>query len=509
MIALPNILSKMDALSPQDAGWLFLESPTNLMHGGVLCIFDSPEGAGPDFVHGLVDDMRRQTTAVAPYNRRLKSSLLGRVWPQWETVEHIDPDRHIFHLALPAPGGERELGVLISQLQSIALDKDYPLWSTYVIEGLADSRFAIFGKMHHALCDGVAALGMVDTWLSDDADVRREPAMWRAVKPPRRLTDRIADNSHAQMPSQENGDASPSVMQTLTDLAAGPPKLLNAGARAVYRAAIGVSARPWNAPRSVINTPITSHRRVATQSYDLQRFRSISRQSAGTINDVVLAVCAGGLRRYLTEINALPAESLITNIPVSVRRDDGKPQSGNAISWAMLSLATNIDDPGERFAAIRAAASQAKERLAELGAEAIETYSLLATTPILLEQFVRLGGHIPPMFNIPISNVPGPRQQKYLDGAPLREVQALTVLYGGQALNIVAVSYVDRLNLSFTACHAALPHVQRLAVHCGAALQELESLYSPTQSTPKPKSKPAAKPASTRARIATTEGKGQ
>src|ERR1700730_7862036 len=145
-------------LRPLDAGWLWLESPTNLMHGAVLCIFDLPEGAGPHFVADLVARMRSHTCAVAPYNRRLKRSALGRLWPRWETGDRIEPDRHIFHLALPSPAGERELGVLISQLQSTALDKAHPLWSMHVIEGLPDGRLAIFGKMHHAMADGVAAL---------------------------------------------------------------------------------------------------------------------------------------------------------------------------------------------------------------------------------------------------------------------------------------------------------------------------------------------------------------
>jgi diacylglycerol O-acyltransferase / wax synthase len=502
----PNVLPKIDALRPLDAGWLWIESSSNLMHGGVLCIFDPPEGAGPEFVRGLVAHMRTQTTeGVAPWNRRLKLSGLGRLWPQWETVDHIDPDRHIFHLALPAPGDERELGVLISRLQSTALDKNYPLWSVHVIEGLADGRFAVFGKMHHALADGVAALGMVDTWLSNDPEARNQPAIWAAVRPRRTrpATPASADRGNGPPPAAPADAAAESpapLLQTIADLVS-PPKFLTAGARAVYKAATGVSARPYSAPRSAINTPITAHRRVATQSYDLDRFRSIARQTGGTINDVVLAVCAGGLRRYLTEIDALPSQPLITNIPVSVRRDDGKPQGGNAISWAMLSLATDVEDVRERFAAIRSSTKHAKQQLNELRADAIDTYTLLAVTPILVEQLAKLGGHVPPMYNIPISNVPGPRQLKYLDGAVLREVQALTVLYGGHALNTVAVSYANRLNFSFTACDAALPHVQRLATYCGDALAELEQAY--------PHSEPEAEPKPSPKRTATTVRKKQ
>jgi WS/DGAT/MGAT family acyltransferase len=211
----------------------------------------------------------------------------------------------------------------------------------------------------------------------------------------------------------------------------------------------------------------------------------LARRTGGTINDVVLAVCAGGLRRYLTEIDSLPDRPLITNIPVSVRRSDGKAQGGNAISWAMLSLATDIEDARERFAAIRCSTTKAKQQLDQLGADRIDTYTLLVTTPILVEQLARLGGRIPPMYNIPISNVPGPRQPKYLDGALLRDIHALTVLYSGQALNVVAVSYADRLNFSFTACADTLPHVQRLADHCSEALTELELAHPEAEPEPK------------------------
>ncbi|MDT5348928.1 MAG: diacylglycerol O-acyltransferase / wax synthase [Mycobacterium sp.] len=449
-------------LRPLDAGWLWLESPTNLMHGAVLCIFDLPEGAGPHFVADLVARMRSHTCAVAPYNRRLKRSALGRLWPQWETVDRIDPDRHIFHLALPSPAGERELGVLISQLQSTALDKAHPLWSMHVIEGLPDGRFAIFGKMHHAMADGVAALAMVDAWLSDDPDARN----LTPLKPLWAATRTRRPKSAAPTPSTD----------LLAQLASAP-RLLSANTRAAYKAMTGVSTRPWNAPRSPLNTPITTHRRVSTQSFELDRFRKLANQTGTTINDVVLTVCSGALRRYLGEIGGLPDRPLITNIPVSVGRPDAKAEGGNAISWAMVSLATDIEDPRERLAVIRSATTHAKEELGQLGADTIDTYTVLAVSPILVEQAVGLGGHIPPMYNVPISNVPGPRQPKYLDGALLREIYALTVLYGGQALNMVVVSHTDRLNFSFTACATALPHVQRLVGHCRAALAELEHAH--------------------------------
>jgi diacylglycerol O-acyltransferase len=212
---------------------------------------------------------------------------------------------------------------------------------------------------------------------------------------------------------------------------------------------------------------------VATASYDLERFRTLAERGDGTINDVVLAVCSGGLRRYLSEVAKLPKRPLITNIPVSVRKD-GDRAGGNAISWAMISLATDIEDARERFERIRSGTIKAKQQLGQMADGGIETYTLLAVTPILIEQLTRAGGHVPPQFNVPISNVPGPRQRLYFNGAPMEEIQALTVIYGGQALNIVTLSYADRLDFALTACAHALPHVDRLAAACGEALAELE-----------------------------------
>lgn len=229
-----------------------------------------------------------------------------------------------------------------------------------------------------------------------------------------------------------------------------------------------------------------------TQSFDLGRFQQLAKQAGGTVNDAVLTMCAGALRRYLTDIGTLPTKSLITNIPVSLRsRADGQGTS-NAISWAMLPLATDIDDIRERFDTISAAATKAKSELTAMGSYSINIYTLLAVAPILLEQLAKLGGRIPPVYNLPISNVPGPQQTKYLNGAPMRGIYALTVLYGGQSLNTVAVSYAGQLNFTFTACADELPNPQRLAPYCDDALTELEETYGLRSTAPTDEPHPVA-----------------
>jgi WS/DGAT/MGAT family acyltransferase len=243
-------------------------------------------------------------------------------------------------------------------------------------------------------------------------------------------------------------------------------------------AATGADARPWHAPRTVLNTPITAHRRIVTHSGSLSRYRALADAIDGTINDAVLAVCTGALRRYLLDIGNLPNAPLTTNIPVSTRRADSTRQAGNAITWAMLPLPTNQCGPRARVDAILSASKRAKRRLDAIHPLAANTYTLAVTTPILTEQVLRLGGRTRPYFNLPISNVPGPPTPLYLDRAPLRDIHASTVIYHGQALNIVCVSYTDKLEFTFTACSSALPHLERLARHLREELDTLESVYT-------------------------------
>jgi diacylglycerol O-acyltransferase len=441
-----------------DAGWLWLESDANLMHGSILAIFQRPPHAPPNYVFELTQRMRRATTARAPFNLRLCRNGIGRIWPQWEQVGTIDTDYHVRHSALPWPGTDRELDRLVSHLHSAPLDKAHPLWTFDIVDGLDDDRFAVLGKMHHALADGVAAMRMFRQWLSTDPDESDMAPMWAKTTP---------------SPSPRPTGPAPIATKLLRQATMLPRTMAALGL-----AATGADARPWHAPRTVLNTPITAHRRIVTHRGSLSRYRALADAIDGTINDAVLAVCTGALRRYLLDIGNLPNAPLTTNIPVSTRRADSTRQAGNAITWAMLPLPTNQCDPRARVDAILSASKRAKRRLDAIHPLAANTYTLAVTTPILTEQVLRLGGRTRPYFNLPISNVPGPPTPLYLDRAPLRDIHASTVIYHGQALNIVCVSYTDKLEFTFTACSSALPHLERLAQHLREELDTLESVYT-------------------------------
>jgi diacylglycerol O-acyltransferase len=396
----------------------------------------------------LVAEMRNHTTATAPFDRRLKTSVLGQLAPRWERVETIDTRYHVRHHALPAPGRPDQLDDLVSTLHTSPLDKAHPLWTIHVVEGVQGGGFAIVGKMHHALMDGVYAARLVGRWLSESPEATATPPIW--ATPPR--------------PSVVSAKRPASLARQVTGIV-----------RGLTWAATGLSARPRSGPPTTFNKPISSSRRIATTSFELQRFRRVAEASGATINDAVLAVCSGGLRDYLAEHQALPDNSLLATIPVSLASTDDTRAGGNAVTFAIVDLATSESDTNHRLNQIAAGTRSVKQRLAALDPTGLTIYSLLGVaTPIFVEQLFGLDGRITPISNVAISNLPGPRKALYYNGAPLQRLGAITVLYGGQALNIVAMSYADTLQFTFTACDTRLPDVERLTEHCRRALDRLE-----------------------------------
>jgi diacylglycerol O-acyltransferase len=229
---------------------------------------------------------------------------------------------------------------------------------------------------------------------------------------------------------------------------------------------------PFQAPASMLNTKLTPARRFVAQSYDLERIRGVSKALGATINDVVMAMCAGALRRYLLAHDALPAKPLIALVPVSFRRDDSA--SGNAISLVPATLATHLEDPQERLDLIRSSMDRAKGRLRDMSQTQLIEYGLLMTAPVLLGQLTGLAGRLRPTYNLVISNVPGPDRPLYWNGVPMTGMYPLSLLTDGQAINITQTSYAGSMEFGITADRRALPSVQRLIDHLEESLAELE-----------------------------------
>lgn len=454
----------MKRLGPIDAAFIQLESARTPMNIGALLTFKLPVGAPRDYLRELFTTLRRQPVIAPPFNYRLANKPLSRLAPAWDTVDNLDIDYHLRHSALPWPGGERELGVLVARLHSNHLDLARPPWEMHLIEGLEHRRFAIYFKAHHSAWDGIGALGLVRTWLSPLQDSRDAIAPW--ALPPQ-----------AQDQAPEVAAMRSTLRRTLE---AGRTQLRSAGE--LVRTLRKMSNRKENpeggaysaleTPRTPFNVEITPQRRLATQLFALSRFKALSTATGATINDLCLALCAGSVRRYLLELGALPDKPLIASMPVGLSRPDG--QAGNAVAGLVCPLPTVHGDLLRGLADIGTVTRRGKEQLRAMSQNALEQFTLLGLSPLILGQMTGLAAKAPPFFNFVVSNVVASKQRLYFNGAELEAMYPISVLFDGYALNVTIVGYADSLSVGFTGCRDALPSLQKLAVYTGEALAELE-----------------------------------
>jgi diacylglycerol O-acyltransferase len=459
-------------LSPLDAAWLLLESRDTPMHVGGLFEFTPPEDAGPDFVAATFERMQELRTVPEPWNLKLvEAPLVGRRLPLMRAERDIDLDYHVRRSALPYPGGQRELGVLVSRLHSHQLDLHRPLWELHLIEGLEGSRFAIYIKMHHALIDGVSGIRLILRTLSPDPQERDTPAFW-------------AVGAGARPPSrQPAADGGGSPLERLVGAAVGGAETALGLGRAGVELGLasleeGPLSAPYTAPGSALGGQLEGQRRFATQQYDLELIRELAAAAECTLNDIVLYLSSAALRRYLGEHGRIPERSLTAGIPVNLREAEDE-STGTAIGMLVAELGTDIADPLERIAAIKASTAEAKRHQRELPPAARTPYTLLLNGPYIAGLMAGLRGHAPAPFNVGISNVPGPTEPLYFNGARLDALFPLSLLLHGNALNITCLSYAGTLNFGFTGARDTLPHLQRLAIYMGEALEEITEKLLP------------------------------
>ena len=474
-------------LNPLDASWLYTESRATPMHVGALLPFRLPAGAPKDFGRRLMAELRKHQRYAPPWNRRLKSSWLKMPVHYWVDDDEIDLEAHLRHAALPHPGGERELGELIARLHSQPLDLSRPPWECTLIEGLDGGRFAFFLKMHHSLIDGVSGMKLLQRAMPEDAQKSLVvPPFWAVGLVPSRKNAKPQPERDTSAATFANAAAA--AIEALRGQIGTVPQLLLAFATLLRTRGPADEALqvPFSAPSSALNRRVRSKRRFATQQIAIDRMKALAEAAGCTLNDLVLATCGGALRRFLEDGGELPAKSLTAGIPVSVRPKDDE-NAGNAITFIIATLGTDIDDPIERLAAIRASVQSAKAHVQSLPRQAMTQYTIALMAPTLLTLLTGLGGRTRPMFNITISNVPGPLRPLFFRGAELLGTFPASIVTHGQALNITCQSYAGMMDFGFTGCHANLPHMQRIAVYTGEAFDELERLLR------KPVRKPRAR----------------
>ena len=459
----------MSLIAPQDAAFLLGETAGQPTHVAGLAVYELPPGAGPDYVSRLYHEMLTHTE-IHPRLRQRPADPVGSVGNVWWTEEHdIDLEYHVRLAALPRPGRVRELLELVSRLHSQMLDRHHPLWEFYLIEGLEGGRFATYTKIHHALYDGVASTQLLTRWLSPDPDARGTTPWWSAThQRPSQAKTGQAGGRTAQVARAAGQTARLAV--DLAGLASPAGKM---AARGLRRQATGL---PYRAPRTMLNTSITGSRRFAAQQWPLERIKSAGAAHNATVNDVVLAMCAGALRRYLIEQDALPGSALTAGVPVSLRSLGAFGDSGNAVGIVPCSLATQLADPHRRLTEIMASMNSAKAQLATQSTLQTQLLTgLIATGPLLATHIPGVADLAPTSVNLIVSNVPGPREPLYWDGARMQGMYPLSVPQQGQALNITVVSYAGQLNFGLTGCRRRLPHLQHMLTYLEDSLAELET----------------------------------
>jgi len=482
----------MAVIPPQDLLFLLMEAREKPAHVGGMALFEPPPDADEHYLYELYRSCVESDAPVRSLFRK-RVNRPGLTGLSWVRDDDFDLEYHVRHSALPEPGRVRELLTVVSRLHGSLLDRNRPLWEAHLIEGLRDGRFALYTKIHHALMDGVTAMRLLEASMSTDPHETGMPQPWTRRPRGSVFDEPDADERPAQAtvttdrtPAPEEDTWTAVLADALRKVTGGVGATLAdtaAAAEAVAHLLAGfrdqVRAAPV-APRTMLNVPITGARRFAADSWSIDRIRTAGDPFGATLNDVVLAMSAGALRSYLLEHGALPDEPLVAMVPVSLKARGADDSTGNAVGAILCSLGTHLADPRARLEHIQASMQRSKDRLEGMTPGQILALSALNVAPAALQMSPL--GRLPateerlrPPFNVVISNVPGPKETLYWNGARLGGHYPLSVLIDGQALNITTASYAGNLDFGILGCRRAAPSVQHLLGYLEDELVALES----------------------------------
>ena len=449
-------------LSTVDWAFLQAESPRNLSHVAGLWVFSLPKGYRKNFWREFMVGLDDALTATPPFNYKLTGGL---DLPSWTEDPDFDLDDHVRFASLPKPGSTDQLLQMVSRIHSHQLDRSRPLWECYLVEGIAGRRVAIYFKVHHALLDGVATMEYLVRSLQNSADELAGKAFWQ---PP--LKDKPSEVSTGLL--GRLGKVSAGLVnqaRTVPELSA---MLAKEGLKALNLSKNPAKV-PFTAPRTPFGQAITKNRKLGVKSFSLRRIKELGKETDSTINDIVLAISAGALRHYLIASEDLPKRSMTGWVPVSMRSGQ-EGDAGNRVSVLVTTLATDVENAAQRLELIKSSVRAAKDQLRGQSPQASDNYTQLLSGLVVLTQALGIADRVAPPANVIISNVPGPRELRYLNGAVLVEQYPMSMLIDGQALNITVTSHDDRLDFGLLACPRAVPDPQHLADLLESALEELE-----------------------------------
>lgn len=454
----------MKHLSGVDSAFLHLESPEMPMHIGSLNVLDLPEGYQGDFFEDVKNYLQQRLHLAEVFTRKLALMPFDLSNPVWVEDEDMDLDYHVRHVSLPKPGTNRQLQQYVARLHSSLLDRSRPLWEFFVIDGLKSGQVALYTKAHHAGMDGQASVAVAKAIFDLEAS-------GRAIKPPR---PRARRNEYQLGVAELLGAAARNMLQQSVGLVKSLPLIVRSAKTVLIPEKDASGKRNWSlpkdftlfAPRTSLNVAITNQRTFAGRTVPLSEVKQIAKLLGVSLNDVVMATTAGGLRAYFKENGELPAKPLLAAVPVSLRAE-GDTSSNNQVSMVTMNLATDINDSLERIQKIHELSATTKANMGRYKA-AIPTDFPLLLAPWLMSAVAslfsrsRLANVMPPIANVVISNVAGVPVQLFFAGARVVSNYPVSIVTHSMALNVTVTSYNGRLDYGLIACRRAMPDVNEL-----------------------------------------------
>jgi diacylglycerol O-acyltransferase / wax synthase len=474
----------MKHLSGLDASFLHMETPEMPMHVGALHICELPADYSGSFVDDIRAHIATRLPLVSAMRRRLEKMPLNLTNPIWVDAQP-DLKEHIVSITLRKGSTLEDVEARIGQLHTVLLDRTLPLWKFHVFEGLKagpgkTKRYALYTQLHHAAVDGQAAVALANAILDTGPiprDVKIEPRAKRSAMTMSEMLSGVLVNQLQQYANIVK--ALPATVGALTDVAR---KSAGSAADKVVATAKrkGQASNLTLAPRTRLNASVTTGRVFASVSLPLADLKALRKQFDATLNDVVLMVCSGALRRYFLQHGPLPRKSLIAAVPISLRAA-GDASSNNQASMTVVSLGTHIANPMKRVVYIKAASAAMKASIGSVKSLMPTDFPSLGVpwlmrTAATLYGRAKVADRIPPIANVVISNVPGPAFPFFLAGAKMLTNFPTSIVVHGMGLNITVQTYNESLDVGLIACAQAAPHLHDLALHLTAALDELKAL---------------------------------
>ncbi|VIO71126.1 Putative diacylglycerol O-acyltransferase [Bradyrhizobium ivorense] len=506
-------MSDAKKLSSLDASFLYLETPEMPMHVGSMAIFRLPDGYKGDFFEEFKAMIASRLHIAPILKARLQKAPLDIDHPSWVEDDQFDIDRHIFRASLPAPRDRATLERIVGWMHAKLLNRARPLWEFYVFEGMKDNEIGLYSKMHHACIDGGAGAALT-SMIYDLTPVPRvvePPSARKVAQEPRDIAANLIDayqqlwtqpfeaaataQKSLELPRSGKSDLGSILfdnamfqIESAVKFASSMPTVLKSLSDVVAKVADPRSRESLQAmasPPTILNKAISSERSFAGTSISLSRAKALAKASGGKLNDVVLALASGVVRRYLISQGALPNKSLTAGVPISLR-EEGNADANNQVFGMICSIATDIEDPKQRLETIIAQSTKSKEMSHPLRAlmPQVSNISLLGA-PILVQIMALLYSRsdlsnvLPPATNITVSNVPGPRQTLYAAGAELLHIFPVSISTHGVALNITVQSYRDQLDFGFIVGANIIPHVQVMCDMLPLEFDALEAAFAP------------------------------